>query len=189
MSRPASRARARATGAIALTLAATSTPLSPALAATTTPSPKRAPSAKHKTILQSPMLWATVNVCNTPTQPDTIGIRASMPGDGRRGELMYMRFRVQYQDPTTLVWTDSADADTGYVRVGSAKFAALQSGTSFQFKPAAGERYVLRGAAGFEWKVGSRVVRYAHIVTTAGHHTSVGSDPKGYSAATCTIAG
>jgi hypothetical protein len=191
MTRPVLHVRMRAPGAfaLALALAGSLAALSPALAAAPKTPAKTTPPKKHRTILNSPDLWATVDVCNTPAQPDTIGIRASMPGDGRRAELMFMRFRVQYQDPTTLVWTDSAGADTGYVRVGSAKFSALQSGTSFQFKPAPGDRYVLRGAVGVEWRVGARVVRFAHIHTTAGHHTTVGSDPKGYSAAICTISG
>ena len=42
------------------------------------------------------LLWATINVCDTAKHPDTIGIRASMPGSGTKGERMYMRFQVQY---------------------------------------------------------------------------------------------
>src|SRR5687768_3887982 len=73
---------------VAVLLAAIGLPLATAGA-------QRAP-----TVQQSRHLWATVNVCDPADPPadigpDTIGIRASMPGarDGR--ERMYMRFRVQ----------------------------------------------------------------------------------------------
>jgi hypothetical protein len=131
--------------------------------------------------------WATVDVCNPADQPNTIGIRASMPGDGQAGERMYMRFSVQYLNPSTHTWLDSAQADSGYVPIGSARERALQSGRSFQFKPAAGQSYVLRGAVSFEWRRGAAVIRSAIIHTHAGHSSAVGADPPGYSAANCTI--
>ena len=51
--------------------------------------------------------WATVNVCDTAKQPDTIGIRASMSGLPK-GVKLSMRFRVQYKaaDGT---WADVAE--------------------------------------------------------------------------------
>ena len=54
----------------------------------------------------TPTPWATVNVCDTAKQPDTIGIRASMPGTPK-GVRLSMRFRVQYKvDEDT--WADVA---------------------------------------------------------------------------------
>src|SRR5689334_5834249 len=59
-----------------------------------------APAAVHAadapTVDESPYLWATINICDTAKHPDTIGIRASMPGSGKAKERMYMRFQVQY---------------------------------------------------------------------------------------------
>ena len=40
--------------------------------------------------------WATVNVCDTTGAPNTIGIRASMPGSRSGTEERHMRFVVQY---------------------------------------------------------------------------------------------
>src|SRR3712207_8748457 len=65
-------------------------------------------------------LWATVNVCDTERNPDTLGIRASMPGSGRRRESMWMRFRAQYYSEGEGLWHNfvAKGADSGPVRVG-----------------------------------------------------------------------
>ena len=135
-------------------------------------------------------LWATVNVCDTERNPDTLGIRASMPGSGRKGETMWMRFRVQYFDEAEQMWHNFTvgGTDSGYVRVGHARHKARQSGYLFPFSPEVGDRYRLRGAVEFQWRRRGRVQRNARELTTAGHKAAV-ADPKGYSAATCEIVG
>ena len=136
-------------------------------------------------------LWATVNICDTERNPDTFGVRASMPGSGRRGESMWMRFRVQYWSETEQLWHNfTADGtDSGYVRVGRhARYKARQSGYLFPFSPEVGDRYKLRGAVEFQWRKRGRVMRNARERTTAGHKAAV-ADPQGYSAATCEIVG
>lgn len=140
-------------------------------------------------LLHSRELWATVDVCNPKDQPDTIGIRGSMPGDGRASDVMYMRFRVQYLDTTTNEWLDlTQGADSGFVKVGSAKLAR-QAGRSFQFAPTAAGKpaFSLRGDVIFQWRKGSTVSQTATIPTTAGHTSLAGADPKGFSAATCKL--
>ena len=136
-------------------------------------------------------LWATVNVCDTERNPDILGIRASMQGSGRRGETMWMRFRVQYYDQDEQLWHNflSEGTDSGYIRVGRhARYKARQSGYLFPFMPLVGERYLLRGAVEFQWRKRGRVMRNARELTTAGHTTAL-ADPAGYSAATCEIVG
>src|SRR4051812_4344046 len=49
-------------------------------------------------------LWATINVCDTARYPDTVGVRASMPGTGTPGEEMFMRFQVQYHSRVDHLW-------------------------------------------------------------------------------------
>ena len=44
-----------------------------------------------------PDVWATVNVCDTQTRPNQMGIRGSMAGLIRSSR-MFMRFRVQFQN-------------------------------------------------------------------------------------------
>src|SRR4051812_33364482 len=77
-------------------------------------------------------LWATVNVCDTLRHPDTIGIRGSMPGSDDARQTMWMRFRVQYYDAAADNWRYiKKNADSGFVKVGSAKFKARQAGQLF----------------------------------------------------------
>ncbi len=140
---------------------------------------------------RSKLLWATVNVCDTEQSPNTIGIRGSMPGSGRKGETMWMRFRVQYFSEREGIWHNftSKGADSGALRVGlHARYRARQSGYLFPFDPPAGTTYRLRGAVYFQWRRGKRIVRRVKKVTTAGRAPTV-ADPKGFSAATCDVVG
>ncbi len=140
-------------------------------------------------ILASRLLWATVDVCNPPDQKDTIGIRGSMPGDGVADETMYMRFRIQYRDAKTGDWLDiSANADSGWVAVGSSSYRVREAGRSFEFRPAPGTpAYRLRGLVFFQWRRGTTVVRSTTRYTQIGHVSAAGADPKDYSASTCII--
>src|SRR3954453_17926454 len=93
-----------------------------------------AAAAKNRpgSIYKSPLLWATVNVCDTPASPDTIGVRGSMPGSGRSGEQMYVRVRVQYFSRSERHWHNiTSGADSGWIAVGSARFKVRQAGWSF----------------------------------------------------------
>jgi len=139
-----------------------------------------------------PEVWATVNVCDTAKHPNAIGIRASMPGAKRRTVRLYMRFRVQWKDPTDGLWHNLIDqgGDTGFVSVGRPKDGARrQSGYLFPgFDLPPGRKSVrLRGRVDFEWRIGKRVVRADRALTEKGHRSGAGSDPKGYSAATCLL--
>jgi hypothetical protein len=146
--------------------------------------------AGAETVDRSRDLWATVNICDTPQSPDTLGVRASMPGSTRKGERMYMRFRAQFFSDTDNRWHNftTAGTDSGFVPVGSARYRARQSGWTFPFELAPGQRYELRGVVNFEWRKGRRVVRRAVKRTTSGRKPDV-AEPKGYSAATCVIKG
>src|SRR3954454_17410273 len=150
-----------------------------------------ASAAKHRphSIYKSPLLWATVNVCDTQASPDTIGIRGSIPGSGVRGESMFMRFQVQYFSRSEKRWHNIAEgADSGWVAAGSARYRARQAGWSFRFTPPTnGGSHLLRGAVTFEWRKDAKVVRRARKRTTRGHHSAAGADPADYSAATCEV--
>ena len=139
------------------------------------------------TIADSRHLWATINVCDTITHADTIGVRGSIPGSGRRGEHMYMRFQVQYFRASDQLWHNiPKGGDSGFVHVGSARFKARQGGRLFVFAPPAGGSWQMRGVVTFQWRIGSKVVRRVRERTSAGHHVAE-SDPAGYSSDTCVI--
>ena len=148
--------------------------------------------AQGASFQESRHLWAKVNVCDTERNPDTLGIRASMPGLRRKRETLWMRFRVQYYSDTRGRWhnfSSSDGTDSGYVKVARhSRYRARQSGYLFPFSPEVGERYRLRGAVEFQWRKRGRVVRNARELTTRGRRPTV-ADPDGYSATTCEILG
>ena len=148
------------------------------------------PSASARALLGSHELWATIDVCNPADQPDTVGIRGSMPGDGQSRDRMYMSFRLQYLNVNgaTKRWVDLVSGATpNFVPVGAGA-SARQGGSSFQLVPVAGEPAVtLRGVVDFQWRSGKTIVQSAARATAAAHTSVAGADPTGYSAATCLI--
>jgi hypothetical protein len=146
------------------------------------------PVDRGRTVYASKLLWTTINVCDTAGHPDGIGIRGSMPGSGDHRERMFMRFQVQYFDVRLQQWHNTgADGDSGFLEVGSARFRVRESGRTFTITPPASGAYLLRGVVTFEWRHGGEVVRRARKRTAAGHPGTVGSDPPGFTAATCEI--
>ena len=134
--------------------------------------------------------WATVNVCDTKAHPDTIGIRALIPGAKRKEVRLFMRFRVQWKDPADGLWHNLIDkGDSGFVAFGrSKKGLGREGGRLFPFDaPTGGKSQLLRGRVDFQWRIGKRVVKRADALTEKGHHSTAGGDPKGYSAATCVL--
>jgi hypothetical protein len=170
------------------TVVAAALPASPVLAAassTPTPTTPGMPSAAARLLLDSHLLWATIDVCNTAKHPNTVGIRGSMPGDGRAKDRLYMSFRLQYLNTATNVWSDLSTASPAFVAVGAGG-SARQGGTSFQL--VAGRAAVtMRGVVDFQWRRGSKVLLNAARMTTAGHKALAGADPAGYNAATCQV--
>jgi hypothetical protein len=135
--------------------------------------------------------WATVNVCDTLTRPNQMGIRGSMPGMKRKSR-MYMRFRVQFQD-TEGVWHTLRSgrlSDSRWRRIATGRRGEYDSGWSFEFKPpVSGGAHVLRGLVLFQWRRGhGEVVKSARAITEAGHPGTAGAEPPEFSAATCEIA-
>jgi hypothetical protein len=184
-----SRHRSLVPSVITLTvvLATVLTLAAPALGASATPQagPK---STSVRSLLASHELWATIDVCNSPHHPNTVGIRGSMPGDGKAHDKLYMSFRLQYLNTATNAWIDLASGATpAFVPVGVGA-TARQGGTSFQLVPVAGKPAVtLRGVVDFQWRRGGKVLQSAARPTAAGHKSLAGADPAGYSAATCLI--
>jgi hypothetical protein len=135
-------------------------------------------------------LWATVNLCDTAGSPNTIGVRASMPGNASN-QRMYMHFEAQFYS-VRLDRFLATGSSTRWMRVGSAKQESVQSGFSFEFAPPpAGEQFVMRGKVGFRWTAKRRgryrVVRSTTRVTHAGFKGVEGGDPRGSSRSLCVI--
>lgn len=133
-------------------------------------------------------VWATVNVCDTADAPNTIGIRASMPGSRSGAEVRWMRFVVEYYSRADDRWQRLADgSDSGFLRVGKGR-RPKQFGRSLRIAPTAGRPVLLRGRVFFQWRTeGGDVLQSESARTRRGHRSNAGADPRGYSAATCTI--
>ena len=159
-----------------------------AACATCAPAQARAPE-KQRSIEASPLLWATVNVCDTEARPNTVGIRASMPGSGYTKERMYVRFQVQYLSLLDSKWHNiGSSGDSGWVALGSGRYRARQAGRDFVLEPPPeGQTFHVRGAVTFEWRRGAKVVRRARKRTENGHPGTRGADPERFSAASCFI--
>jgi hypothetical protein len=146
-----------------------------------------APTPTHS-LLQSRELWATVDVCTPKDKPNTIGIRGSMPSDGHAKDVMYMRLRVQYLDAAKKEWLSiSKGGDSGLLELGAGTLPR-QGGLSVELAPVAGKpAFTLRGYVTFQWRRGATVLQSTTRLTTAGHTSLAGADPRGYSAATCKL--
>jgi hypothetical protein len=134
--------------------------------------------------------WATVNVCDSIGHPDSIGIRGSMPPAVGRGVEMFMRFQVQYLTIADARWRDlGPGADSDFIDIGPSRLRPRQFGQTFTVTPppAGQPPHQLRGVVTFEWRRDGVVLRHVRRRTTAGHPDTPGSDPLGYSAATCQI--
>jgi hypothetical protein len=132
-------------------------------------------------------LWATVNICDTERNPNVLGIRASMPGNGTT-QTMWMRFRASYFDRSTERWRDVEGGRSPWVKVGDARFRSRQAGRKFTIDPPVPTTsHVVRGLVEFQWRRGTKVVRRRKQKTLSGHPTGTFGDPRGYSAGVCEI--
>jgi hypothetical protein len=147
----------------------------------------------------NPALWATINRCDTPTAPNSVGVRAAMPGDATR-QRMYVRFTAQFFSHKLGRWLTAAGSDQSpWLYVGLARYRSLQAGWIFPFAPPPqGTVFRVRALAEFEWRARRRVGRRRHArwtvtmrrkrVTQAGVRGADGGDPAGSSRGSCDIA-
>ena len=155
-------------------------------------------------------LWATVNICNTPGHPYALGIRGSMPGNGRKG-IMFMRFQAQFYARADRHWHNIVSGGRSpLIRVGSSMHKVRESGWIFTFKaPPAGSSHVLRGVVAFQWRTigpvvrrGGKIVRakdgkplhrrgrvleHARKRAESGHPGTTGAEPPDFSRGICEI--
>jgi hypothetical protein len=153
--------------------------------------------------------WATVNICDTSTSPNALGIRTSVPGNGSE-ERIWARYTAQWWSGAAQEWkTVGGSGVTDWVYVGPADMTARQAGWTFRFvQPPAGATYVMRGVVQVQWRDGApsarkarrpgtmrkrrrarraSVLRERTLLTETGMQGVQGGDPAGTSKAMCLI--
>jgi hypothetical protein len=129
---------------------------------------------------RSRQLWATINICNTTSHQDQMGVRAQMPALGFPASLS-MTIQVEYlagkhfrPDPGV----------KSVIRLGVLGTKVHQAGHTFQFVAHAG---LLTGEVTFQWRRAGKLLGHIARPTTAGHRNADFGDPPGHSVATCRI--
>jgi hypothetical protein len=132
-----------------------------------------------------PSPWATVNQCDPPDAPGSVGVRVSVPN--RRDAAQWIRIRIQFFDGDTGSWRVVRSGGGGGFSKLSDGGGHVFGGTTFRFTPpTAGQQLKLRGLVDVQWRRGRRVVSRSQITTHGGHLS--GRDPLlAVSAPTCVI--
>ncbi|MEX2253158.1 MAG: hypothetical protein WD649_03320 [Thermoleophilaceae bacterium] len=142
-------------------------------------------------------LWATINVCDSPSKPNAVGVRGRMSARSR-GTRMYMRFRLHWFDVAQGRFRPIRDAVSPLVYAGRGLRRGRQAGFTFELD-APENSYLIRGRTEFFWYKrrqpprGSRrpgplvLVKRRERVTRGGKKHVRGGDPPGYSAGTCDL--
>jgi hypothetical protein len=116
----------------------------------------------------TPAPWATINICDTAEQPQTVGVRVFAPE--RDGGAQWTRIRLQFYDDASGRWKRVwAGTDDVWHRLGSGHTARF-GGRDFTFAaPDPGRRFLLRGLVDLQWRRGGAVTGQARVRTTGGH--------------------
>ncbi len=134
---------------------------------------------------KSRSLWATINICNSHTHPNQIGVRGQMPSLGFPAAMsMTITLNAWSATDKKFEAIKSPNAvDT--VKLGTHSRGLEQGGTIFPFKQ--GETGLWNATVGFTWKRQGKIIGTTQRRTTAGHHVADFGSPPHYSAAQCRI--
>jgi hypothetical protein len=115
-----------------------------------------------------PQPWATVNACDSPDAPGSVGIRVSVPN--RRDAAQWVRIRIQFFDTERQAWRVARSTrESRFVKLSDGG-GRVVGGTTFTFAPpSAGSRLKVRGLVDVEWRRGRRVISDAQVTTRGGH--------------------
>jgi hypothetical protein len=116
--------------------------------------------------------WATINACDPPAAPGSVGVRVSVPN--RADAAQWVRIRIQFFDGTRGSWRVVREGGEGRFTKLSDGGGRVFGGTTFTFNPPSpGNRIKLRGLVDVEWRRGRRVRSHAQVVTHGGHQSGV----------------
>lgn len=127
-------------------------------------------------------LWATVNICDTPADPNVLGVRGQMPSLGFPA-WMSMQIQLDYYDKVKQTFVPDPKT-TKTIRLGRAAHGLQQGGATYTFKS---PTPVLRASVSFIWRRSGRTLGTTPMVTTGGHPGADFGSPPHFSAASCRI--
>ncbi|HEY2439991.1 MAG TPA: hypothetical protein VGI07_07175 [Solirubrobacteraceae bacterium] len=134
---------------------------------------------------RSPLLWATINICNSRTHRDKIGVRGQMPSLGFSAT-MQMTFKLNSWSASAKQFQpiNSPNAvDT--IAVGTHSRTLEQEGTIFPFQT--GTTGLWNATVVFIWKRNGKIIGQTQRRTTGGHRDAYYGSPPHYSAPQCRI--
>jgi hypothetical protein len=171
-----------ALAALAIPAAGAPAPSAAVTRATVNPSPARIRAAVTKAE-RSHSLWATVNICNSRSDRNALGIRGQMPALGFPAWLS-MEVKLFYYVRSQKRFAPVPTRGTKLVRLGRTSSGLQQSGALFQFSP---HQPTLKATVTFIWRRSGQLLGRTTRSTTGGHRNADFASPPHYSAATCTI--
>jgi hypothetical protein len=134
---------------------------------------------------KSASLWATINICNSRTHREQIGVRGQMPSLGF-SSTMSMTITLDAWSSTAKTFQPiSSPNAVAVVGLGSHMRGLEQGGTVFPFQK--GETGLWNATIVFAWKRHGKLVGQTKRRTTAGHHSADFGSPPRYSAKQCRI--
>ncbi len=130
-----------------------------------------------------------MNICDTENNPNVLGVRASMPGNGTN-QTMWMRFFASYFDRATEKWHEVGGTAAHPGSSSATRGSAPPGRSELRHQPALPiyEPSWSAASSNTSWRQeDGKVVRRAPQMTLAGHPTGRHGDPRGYSAGVCEI--
>ena len=122
-----------------------------------------------------PRPWATINACDPPAAPGSVGVRVAVPN--RANAAQWVRIRIQFFDGTRGSWRVVRSGGEGGFTKLSDGGGRVFGGTTFTFTPpSTGNRIKLRGIVDVEWRQGRRVRSHTQVITHGGHQSAI--DPQ-----------
>jgi hypothetical protein len=133
---------------------------------------------------QSRSLWATVNICDTRTYRNDLGVRGQMPTLGFAAS-MFMVVQVDFWSQAQHRFLPiQSNLATTRLSLGTNANGLQQDGAVFPFSAHTG---LLNATVTFIWTRGGKVIGQTVRRTTAGHANAAHGSPPRYSAAQCRI--
>ncbi len=169
------------TTVLAMVLSCVTAPAMAVPAAAKDPTPAQISKAV-RSAKRSKTLWATVNVCDSRSHPNQLGIRGQMPALGFPAWLS-MHIELNYYSSSQKKFVVDPGS-TKLIRLGRSRSGLHQGGAVYVFNPHAG---LLNATVRFDWRRSGKLLGSTTQTTTGGHRGADFGSPPHFTAAQCRI--